>query len=260
MKFEKFLSRFYLLCIIFLVVLPFLYICLEFTRFVINGEINLGLIFETVMRLGRNIVLSLKISLMVILLNLSITLPTVFYNLNKRNFSAPDLFLIFFPVFIPAIMLGFIFVLFFGELSSIFSDSILKFVFALCVGTFYLLLFLVTSAVNDNIRKLYQSSLILGASRLLAFRKVVIPVLEPSLIRGTLLTFAVVFNEFVVSSFIAPPGSQPAILIIFNQIKWFGLKASTITSVFLFQLSNIFTLFSIIIIMKTSIKFQARMT
>ena len=67
----------------------------------------------------------------------------------------------------------------------------------------------------------------LGASRLQTFRRVVIPLIGPGVSAGLMLTFIIVFNEYLVTLFVHPTNITTAPLRIFNVIRTAGLLPTT---------------------------------
>jgi spermidine/putrescine transport system permease protein len=59
----------------------------------------------------------------------------------------------------------------------------------------------------------------LGASPLQAFLRVTLPVLTPGIVAGALFAFAVSFDQFVISYFLAPPGTSTLPVEIYTAIR-----------------------------------------
>jgi ABC-type spermidine/putrescine transport system permease subunit II len=67
----------------------------------------------------------------------------------------------------------------------------------------------------------------LGATRMQTFWRVEIPLLGPGISAGILLTFVIIFNEFLVTLFIAGPSTTTAALRVYNLTRTAGFQPST---------------------------------
>ncbi len=67
----------------------------------------------------------------------------------------------------------------------------------------------------------------LGATRMQTFWRVEMPLLGPGISAGILLTFVIIFNEFLVTLFIAGPGTTTAALRVYNLTRTAGFQPST---------------------------------
>ena len=83
---------------------------------------------------------------------------------------------------------------------------------AYVVGTFPLMLVPVIVALRDLPMVFEEAARTLGATRMQTFWRVEIPLLGPGISAGILLTFVIIFNEFLVTLFIAGPSTTTAAL------------------------------------------------
>jgi spermidine/putrescine transport system permease protein len=67
----------------------------------------------------------------------------------------------------------------------------------------------------------------LGATRMQTFWRIEIPLLGPGISAGILLTFVIIFNEFLVTLFIAGPSTTTAALRVYNLTRTAGFQPST---------------------------------
>ena len=67
----------------------------------------------------------------------------------------------------------------------------------------------------------------LGATRWQTFRKIVFPLIGPGVSAGLMLSFIIVFNEYLVTLFVHPAGITTAPLRVFNLIRTAGLAPTT---------------------------------
>jgi len=85
-----------------------------------------------------------------------------------------------------------------------------------------------------------EASLDLGATQMQTLRKVIIPMLMPSIIGSSLLVFIVSFDDFVFSFFCAGPGIQTLPLYIFSMIRTGASPLVSALSVVLLAVSSLF--------------------
>ena len=72
-----------------------------------------------------------------------------------------------------------------------------------------------------------EAAACLGATRWQTYRRIVLPLIGPGLSAGLLLSFIIVFNEYLVTLFVHPPGLETAPLRVLNQIRTAGLAPTT---------------------------------
>lgn len=89
-------------------------------------------------------------------------------------------------------------------------------------------------------RRFSEASLDLGATQMQTLRKVIIPMLMPSIVGSGLLVFIVSFDDFVFSFFCAGPGTQTLPLYIFSMIRTGASPLVSALSVLLLGVSSLF--------------------
>src|SRR5260370_18355562 len=94
-------------------------------------------------------------------------------------------------------------------------------------ATFGLALMQIIVALKDFPPDFEEASLCLGASRGQTFTRIVLPLIGPGISAGVLLTFVIVFNEFLVTLFIAGAGQQTAPLRVYSLIRSAGIANTT---------------------------------
>jgi spermidine/putrescine transport system permease protein len=77
----------------------------------------------------------------------------------------------------------------------------------------------ILSRIETLDMNIYLSALDLGASRLRALRKVLLPLLFPSILSALLLSFTLSFDDVVISYFVAGPEFNILPLAIFSMIR-----------------------------------------
>jgi spermidine/putrescine transport system permease protein len=68
-------------------------------------------------------------------------------------------------------------------------------------------------------RSLEEAAMILGADEVTTFWKVTVPQLWPGIISGALLAFTMSFDDFVITSFVAGPGSSTLPLVVYSMVR-----------------------------------------
>ncbi|MCW1929581.1 ABC transporter permease [Bhargavaea beijingensis] len=152
------------------------------------------------------------------------------YALVKRNFIGKNLLdiLVMIPWALPATVIGMNLILAFNSPNPFSFGQIL-------VGTFWILplayfirfLPLVVRSTNavleqldDSIEEAAQN---LGAKWFYTFRKVVIPIIMPGVLSGTLLAFVQAVGEFPTSVLLYTIGNRPISIEIMNQLRMFNI-------------------------------------
>ncbi|MFB4474198.1 ABC transporter permease [Oceanobacillus caeni] len=152
------------------------------------------------------------------------------YALVKRKFVGKNLLdiLVMIPWVLPATVVGMNMILAFNK-ASIFSFG------HILVGTFWILplayfvrfiplVVRSTTAVleqmDDSIEEAAQN---LGAKWFYTFRRVVIPIIMPGVLSGTLLAFVQAVGEFPTSVLLYTLGNRPISIEIMNQLRMFNM-------------------------------------
>ena len=68
-------------------------------------------------------------------------------------------------------------------------------------------------------RSLEEASLILGANEITTFWRVTVPQLWPGILAGALLAFTMSFDDYLITSFVAGPGSSTLPLVIYSMAR-----------------------------------------
>jgi len=176
---------------------------------------------------GDNLLWSLKISGLTMLLNLVISLPAGFAIVRKAFPGKRVLFsLLTLPLYVPGAVIGISLVLTYNFTYHL-TTSMWGLVFAMTVGTFPLMLTPIVVAMKDLPIVFEEAAACLGASSWQTYRRIVFPLIGPGISAGLLLSFIIVFNEYLVTLFVHPPGLTTAPLRVFNQIRTAGLAPTT---------------------------------
>ncbi|HKQ94100.1 MAG TPA: ABC transporter permease [Aestuariivirgaceae bacterium] len=139
--------------------------------------------------------------------------------LNRYSFRARPLLelLLLPPVTIPWLIIGTSMLIFF------FWTGIGRGLHAILLGHVALSLPYVIIVVGTRLKTygtvLEEAAASLGATPLQAFRRVTLPVLMPGIVAAALFAFAVSFDQFVISYFLAPPGTSTLPVEIYTAIR-----------------------------------------
>lgn len=152
------------------------------------------------------------------------------YTLVKRKFIGKNLLdiLVMVPWALPATVVGMNLILAFNK-PTVFSFG------KILVGTFWILplayfirfiplVYRSTSAVleqlDDSIEEAAQS---LGAKWFYTFRKIIVPIIMPGVLSGTLLVFVQAIGEFPTSVLLYTLSNRPISIEIMNQLRMFNM-------------------------------------
>jgi len=175
----------------------------------------------------QNLLLSTEVTLLTIVLNLLIALPAAYaivrFPIPGKSFILSTLNL---ALYTPAAVMGLSLVLAYRLLFGI-AQTFEALIAAYVVGTYPLMLIPIIVALRDLPRVYEEAARTLGANRLQTFFRVELPLLGPGISAGILLTFVIIFNEFLVTLFIAGPGTTTAALRVYNLTRTAGFQPST---------------------------------
>lgn len=176
-----------------------------------------------------NLITSLQVSALAIIINFVISLPAA-YAIVRYTFPGKRLLLslLSLSLYIPATVLGFGLVLTYN-FGHLFIGSIWGLVFAMAVGTYPLMLTPLIVALKDLPISFEEAAQCLGASRRQTLTRIVLPLIGQGIAAGMLLSFIIIFNEYLVTLFVAgtAPGLTTAPLRVFNLVRTAGLLNTT---------------------------------
>jgi putative spermidine/putrescine transport system permease protein len=175
----------------------------------------------------ENLLLSFETTIITIIINLLISVPAAYaivrYPIPGKSFLLSTLNL---SLYTPAAVMGVSLVIAFAFLFRI-PQSITGLIAAYVVGTFPLMLVPIIVALRDLPMVFEEAARTLGATRMQTFWRIELPLLGPGISAGILLTFVIIFNEFLVTLFIAGPGTTTAALRVYNLTRTAGFQPST---------------------------------
>ena len=121
------------------------------------------------------------------------------------------------PIAIPEILMGVSLLIFFVMLNMTLGlVSITLSHIAFCIG---FVAIVVRSRLQGMDESLVEAARDLGASPMVAFRRVTMPLIMPGIIAGALMAFTLSIDDFVISFFTAGVGSNTLPLEIYSRVK-----------------------------------------
>jgi putative spermidine/putrescine transport system permease protein len=176
---------------------------------------------------GDNLLWSLKIAGLTLLINVLVSLPAA-YAIVRHAFPGKRLLFsaLTLPLYVPGAVIGISLVLTYNFTYHL-TTSMWGLVLAMALGTFPLMLTPLVVALKDLPVVFEEAAECLGATKWQTYRRIVLPLIGPGLSAGLLLCFIIVFNEYLVTLFVHPPGLTTAPLRVFNQIRTAGLSPTT---------------------------------
>jgi putative spermidine/putrescine transport system permease protein len=174
-----------------------------------------------------NLLLSFQTTILTIVINLLISVPAAYaivrYPIPGKSFLLSALNL---SLYTPAAVMGISLVIAYAFLFRI-PQTMTGLIGAYVVGTFPLMLVPIIVALRDLPMVFEEAARTLGATRMQTFWRVELPLLGPGISAGILLTFVIIFNEFLVTLFVAGPGTTTAALRVYNLTRTAGFQPST---------------------------------
>ena len=176
---------------------------------------------------GDNLWWSFRISGLTLAINLVVALPAA-YAVVRYPFPGKRLLysLLTLPLYVPGAVIGISLVLVYNFTYHL-TTSVWGLVFAMAMGTVPLMLTPMVVALRDLPIAFEEAASCLGATRWQTFWRIVFPLIGPGVSAGLMLTFIIVFNEYLVTLFVHPPNVTTAPLRVFNLVRTAGLAPTT---------------------------------
>jgi putative spermidine/putrescine transport system permease protein len=220
------LGHAYVWLVLFVFVLPFLTLLVYSftgpggTYAVQNFQYVLG-------SFGDNLWWSFRVAGLTLVINVLVALPAAYaivrypFPGKRLLFSALTL-----PLYVPGAVIGISLVLVYNFTYHL-TTSVWGLVLAMVVGTFPLMLTPIVVALKDLPLVFEEAAECLGATRWQTFWRIVFPLIGPGVSAGLMLSFIIVFNEYLVTLFVHPPNVTTAPLRVFNLVRTAGLAPTT---------------------------------
>lgn len=176
---------------------------------------------------GDNLWWSFRVSGLALVIDLVAALPAA-YAIVRYPFPGKRLLfsLLTLPLYVPAAVIGLSLVLVYNFTYHL-TTSVWGLVLAMAVGTFPLMLTPIVVALKDLPIAFEEAAACLGATRWQTFWRIVFPLIGPGVSAGLMLSFIIVFNEYLVTLFVHPPNVTTAPLRVFNLVRTAGLAPTT---------------------------------
>jgi len=136
---------------------------------------------------------------------------------HRSRLQAAHELLITMPLVLPEILMGMSLLLLFVSLGtqlSLVTVTIAHVTFCISYVTL-----VVQARLQDFDFQIVDAARDLGATRLQAFRKILLPLLAPGILAGGLLAFTLSIDDFVVTFFVKGPGADTLPVVIYSMIK-----------------------------------------
>ena len=176
---------------------------------------------------GDNLWWSFRVSGLALVIDVAAALPAA-YAIVRYPFPGKRMLfsLLTLPLYVPAAVIGLSLVLVYNFTYHL-TTSVWGLVLAMAVGTFPLMLIPIVVALRDLPVAFEEAAACLGATRWQTFWRIVFPLIGPGVSAGLMLSFIIVFNEYLVTLFVHPPSVTTAPLRVFNLVRTAGLAPTT---------------------------------
>jgi putative spermidine/putrescine transport system permease protein len=176
---------------------------------------------------GDNLWWSFRVSVLSLAIDLAVALPAA-YAIVRYAFPGKRLLfsLLTLPLYVPGAVIGISLVLVYNFTYHL-TTSVWGLVLAMAMGVLPLMLTPIVVALRDLPLAFEEAAACLGATRWQTFWRIVFPLIGPGVSAGLMLSFIIVFNEYLVTLFVHPPSVTTAPLRVFNLIRTAGLAPTT---------------------------------
>jgi spermidine/putrescine transport system permease protein len=164
--------------------------------------------------LRTSLIVALATTLISVVVGTAAALGLTRYNVKLRRAAEG---LIFLPVIIPEIVIGFATAALFGLMGVAFGLGTI--VAAHVAFAISYVVFIVRARLANLSPALEEAAMDLGATRRQTFFSVTLPLILPAVISAALLVFTISLDDYVITSFVAGPGGTTLPLRIYSMIK-----------------------------------------
>ncbi len=157
--------------------------------------------------------------------------------------------ILYLPIIIPDIVMALSTLLFF----VILGISLSRYTILIAHVAFNIafVAIVVRARLADMDASLEEAAADLGANPWETFRRITIPLLLPGIIAGALLAFTLSLDDFVITFFMAGPGSTTLPVLIFSKIRFGASPEVNVISTLMFMGSTILVIISLMIQRRT---------
>ena len=169
---------------------------------------------ELIASLRVSVIVGVATTIVATIIGTSAALALARYRIKARRAAEG---LVFLPVIVPEIVIGFATAGLFGMLGIAFGLSTI--IATHVAFSISYVVFIVRAKLVTIDPALEEAALDLGATRLQSFFRVTLPLILPAVISGALLVFTLSLDDYVITSFVAGPGSATLPLKIYSMVK-----------------------------------------
>jgi len=171
---------------------------------------------------NTNILIALKNSLIVGIVStiISTIIGTMTaFAMHKYNFFGKRLFdlVLYMPIIIPDIVMGISLAIFYNIIR--FTFGLFPIIVAHVAFNISFVAVVVRSRLHGYNKTLDEAAMDLGANPFQTFMKVTLPLISPGVIAGALIAFTLSFDDYLITSFVCPPGSNTLPIHVYSMIK-----------------------------------------
>lgn len=164
--------------------------------------------------LGRSLLVGVAATVIATVAGTLLALALGRYGLRGRRAVEA---LLYAPVVTPEIVVGVSLLMFFALVGLPLGLGSIVLAHATFCLPFVVIVMLARLAGMD--RSLEEAAMALGANELSAFRRVTLPQLAPGILAAALLAFTLSFDDFVITSFVAGPGSSTLPMVVYSMVR-----------------------------------------
>lgn len=141
------------------------------------------------------------------------------FGMSRTNLKANNVmeYISTLPIMIPEIILGMVFLTFFSLIGLPFGMTTLLIAhIAFCIPYVFML---VKARLVGMDKSLEEAALDLGAGRARAFFDIILPLIAPAILSGMMLSFAMSFDDVIISVFVTGVNTNTLPIKIYTQLK-----------------------------------------
>jgi spermidine/putrescine transport system permease protein len=169
---------------------------------------------ELIAALRMSLLIALATTLIATAIGTAAALALARYQFRLKQLAEAMVYL---PVIIPEIVIGFSVAGLFGLLGVSFGIGTV--VAAHVAFAISYVVFVVRARVATFDPKLEEAAMDLGATPLQTFLRVTLPIILPGIVSAALLVFTISLDDFVITSFVAGPGAATLPVKIYSMVK-----------------------------------------
>lgn len=169
---------------------------------------------ELISSLRMSLIIALATTVIATVIGTAASLAMARYRFRFKQLAES---LIYLPVIIPEIVVGFSVAGLFGLLGVSFGISTV--IAAHVAFSISYVVFVVRARVATFDPKLEEAAMDLGATPLQTFLRVTLPLILPGIVSAALLVFTISLDDFVITSFVAGPGAATLPIKIYSMVK-----------------------------------------